>query len=102
MKNELRKNTFSWNNIEKQLNYLLVPALFSASVNMSDDKGVVWCNYCYKDNVPVFTVYLRDVEILTLCQNCIGKIFAQYELELDKKEKEKQKGTPTITSFGDK
>ena len=86
MKNKLRKNTFEWNKEEKQLNYLKLPALFAVSVNQSDKDGVIWCDYCFKDNVPVLTVYLKDVEILTLCKKCIGKIFSQFSLENGKND----------------
>ena len=53
-------------------------------ISQSDKQGLIWCDNCYKDDVPILSMTVKcpttTLYLANLCEDCIKLFFSEYNM----------------------
>lgn len=71
----MTSSKFKYDKKESTLNFLKVGKDSSLQVLQTNKEGIIWCDNCYTDNVPIMEASFNKRAVFTLCESCIRLIF---------------------------
>lgn len=60
------------------LQYTNTNPRINITIQETDEEGIIWCQNCYKDHKPILTVSLDDIDVASLCEDCLLFLFKFY------------------------